>query len=217
MRYLPWSKPFAQSHRSIRRNSRLTLLAPLFCVFSGILSAQSGPQPLAPATLKFGTIAFESTKTLPLPIKNIGTASLTISPLISGSNYKVVDAEPADCQQGTPPSQTCTLTVEFSPAVPGVHDDNLLLDTNDGGPATVTKLKGTASGVGSEQQVLKFPTIPFGTSVVLPLPIKNQSVLGNVSLTTSINGPSYKVLKTGPQPSELPSCRLGVNEGESCE
>src|SRR5271163_1145291 len=77
-------------------------------------------------------------------------------------------------------------------------------------PALIGTL-GKTSGVGPTVTSLQFGTIAYGATEVLPLTITNHGVAGKVTLTESINGPSYKVLKTAQN-----TCLAGITEGQSC-
>jgi len=70
----------------------------------------------------------------------------------------------------------------------------------------------TASGVYvSTATPLKFGSIPSGTTEVLPLTITNFGLPGTVTVGTSINGTSYKVLTTAQN-----TCQAGIMAAQSC-
>ncbi|WP_161557437.1 choice-of-anchor D domain-containing protein [Acidisarcina polymorpha] len=149
---------------------------------------------MVPASLAFGSISYGSTLSLPLPVTNAGSGSLTISPSIQGPSYKVLSSTPVGCLSATPSGATCTLTIEFAPVTIGPHDDSLTLTTN-GNSSPIVLLNGTATGAGTEQESpLRFPSIPVGTSVFLPLPMNAVGVdTSTVDYTKSIDGASFKV------------------------
>ncbi len=197
----------------VRRDRGVALMAVLSCGFSAAVLAQSGPQASVSTPVQFGTIAFGSTLTLQVPVTNTGGMPLSISPSINGPSYQVVGAEPASCLQGTSPGQTCTLEVKFSPVRLGTHDDNLTLQTN-AASSPVVRLAGVASGVGPVLETpLDFGTIPLGSTKVLQLVIENLGVPGTISLTTSVSGPSYKVLSAVP-PNTCDTAK--IKQGTSC-
>jgi hypothetical protein len=78
--------------------------------------------------LEFGTIAFGSTKVLPLTITNIGTpGTITVGTKIGGPSYKVLTNAQNTCLAGIAAGQSCTLPIEFDPVSVGMHDDILTL------------------------------------------------------------------------------------------
>jgi sugar lactone lactonase YvrE len=163
---------------------------------------------LSATTLPFDMIAFGASETLPLTITNIGAGTLTIATSINGPSYKIASST---CGAGVAASSSCALQVEFAPVAIGPHYDALTLQTN--GPTNPTvSLQGHASGVGTEMEsALQFGTIPFGSTKVLPLTVTNYGVSGTVTVGTSINGPSYKVLANAQN-----TCLAGIASGQSC-
>ncbi len=211
------AKPLNSLH-SLCLDFRLLLLGALLGMFPATLSAQSGPQASVATELRFGAISFGTSLTLTLPVMNTGSAPLTIVPSVNGPSYRVVGGEPTSCLGETPPGQTCTLTIDFSPIAVGYHYDILTLQTN-GTSNPAVQLKGEATGVGIEQEApLDFGTIPFGTTKTLQLVVNNLGVSSSVTVKGSINGPSYKFLTATPNNfSVSPSnCFTGIKEGQSC-
>jgi hypothetical protein len=89
--------------------------------------------------LQFGTIAFGTTKVLPLTITNIGVlATVTVGTKIGGPSYKVLTNAQNTCLAGIGPGQSCTLPIEFDPVSVGMHDDILTLTPSGGGAAPST-------------------------------------------------------------------------------
>ncbi|WP_161557315.1 choice-of-anchor D domain-containing protein [Acidisarcina polymorpha] len=81
-----------------------------------------------------------------------------------------------------------------------------------GGLTLSASLQGFAGTVSAgAQTALQFGSIAFGQTAVLPLTITNVGVTGNVTIGTSVNGPSYKVLKTNAN-----TCLAGITAGQSC-
>ena len=162
----------------------------------------------SPSPLDFGTIPFGSTSTLPLTVTNIGPSTLTVAPSIRGPSYKIISST---CGAGVTAGNSCTLEVEFDPIVVSV-DHHTLTITTSAGAATFVALTGTASGVGPEIETpLQFGTISVGETEVLPLTIFNLGVPGTVTITTKIDGPSYKILTTAQN-----TCMAGVATDQSC-
>jgi hypothetical protein len=92
--------------------------------------------------LKFGTITYGSTATLPLTIENVSAAgTVTAKETINGPSYKVLTNT---CLAGVTKGNTCTMQVEFDPVNTGLHDDVMTITTNSGALYRVPLL-GTAS------------------------------------------------------------------------
>jgi hypothetical protein len=96
--------------------------------------------------LQFGTIAFGTTKVLPLTITNIGTSgTITVGTKINGPSYKVLTTSQNTCLAGIIAYQSCTLPIEFDPVSVGMHDDILTLTPSGGLAATKVHLDGVAN------------------------------------------------------------------------
>ena len=163
-------------------------------------------------SLQFGTIAFGSTTVVPLTITNIwAPGTVTVGTAINGPSYKILTTAKNTCQSGISAGQSCTLPVEFSPATVGGHEDILTLTPSVAVAASTVSLDGVASGVGAKITQLEFGTIAFGSTEVLPLTITNRGMPGTVTLSTAINGPSYKILTTAQN-----TCLGGITAGKSC-
>ncbi|AXC11409.1 cellulase, putative [Acidisarcina polymorpha] len=108
---------------------------------SGIASAAAVS--ILPASgLAFGTIAFGTTATLPLTIKNVASAgAVTATETINGPSYKVLAN---NCLTGVTEGQTCTMQVEFDPRSAAPHNDVMTITTNSGDVYRVN-LTGVAS------------------------------------------------------------------------
>ena len=85
----------------------------------------------------------------------------------------------------------------------------LTLTPSTGAPSTVV-LTGSASTVAPTEPALNFGSIPFGTTELLMLTIEDVGAPGTVTLTTSVNGPSYKILTAGN------TCLAGLTSGHTC-
>jgi hypothetical protein len=135
---------------------------------------------------------------------------LTIAISINGPSYAISSST---CAAGVTAGNSCMLQIQFSPVGVGERNDSLTLTTN-GTTNPVVSLVGTAAGVGPLYPSLQFGSLPlgtYGTTEVLPLTILNVGVAGTVTLTESINGPSYKILTTAQN-----TCMAGITAGESC-
>jgi hypothetical protein len=97
--------------------------------------------------LDFGSIAYGTTKTLPLTIANFGVpGSPTISVSFNNASYSL--ASGGTCvTTGVAAGQQCTLMIEYSPDGIGVHNAGIILTPNpsSGAAASIVKVLGTAT------------------------------------------------------------------------
>ena len=160
---------------------------------------------LSTKSLNFGSVAYGSpTPTLPLTVTNTGGGTLTLSSSINGLGYAVSGST---CGSGVTAGQSCVLTIQFKSATAGTHPNTLTLATNAGTNPTVS-LQGSIVGVAPIVTGLAFGSIAFGSTSTLSLTIADYGVAGPVTLSTSINGPSYKVVSS--------SCGGGLTAGSTC-
>ncbi len=97
-------------------------------------------------SLEFGTIAFGTTKVLPLTITNIGVpGTVTVGTKIGGPSYKVLTNAQNTCLAGIAAGQSCTLPIEFDPVSVGMHDDILTLTPSGGAAPSTPHLDGFAN------------------------------------------------------------------------
>ena len=161
---------------------------------------------LSATTLSYGTVVFPTTETLPLTVTNAGGGTLTVGPSV-GPNYTITGDT---CGAGVAAGNSCQLQIELSPATVGVKNGTLTLTTNGATNPTVSLLA-KSSGVGATVTALKFGTITYGSTEVLPLTIRNQDIAGSPTLTFKISGPSYTILTTAQN-----TCMAGVPTGSTC-
>jgi hypothetical protein len=189
-------------------NDLLTLVTPL--PNNPVVSLLGSATGIAPSTssLPFGPIPFGTTELLLLTIQDVGVPSATFTTSINGPSYKILTTGNT-CLSELTAGHSCTLQVEFDPVSAGLHDDTLTVTPSSAAPFTVA-LTGSASTVAPTVPVLDFGSIPFGTTNLLTLTIKDVGAPGTVTLTSSINGPSYKILTAGN------TCLSGLTNGQSC-
>jgi hypothetical protein len=94
--------------------------------------------------LSFGTIPFGTTETLSLTVENVGVpGSPTVSFSINGPSYKVLPG--SSCvSPGVTAGKSCTVQIQFAPAIVGVQIE-ILTVTPSTGLASTVPLDGTAS------------------------------------------------------------------------
>jgi hypothetical protein len=160
---------------------------------------------LSSKSLNFGSVAYGATPTtLPLTVTNTGGGTLTVSTSINGLAYAI---SASSCGAGIGAGQSCVLTVEFKPSFVGKIPNTLTLTTN-AGPALTVSLQGNLVGVAPIGTGLAYGSISLGTTSTLSISIADYGVAGPVTLSTSINGPSYKVVSS--------TCGSGLTAGSTC-
>ncbi len=97
--------------------------------------------------LQFGSIAYGTTKTLPLVVANYGVAgSPTVSVSFNNASYSL--ASGGTCvTSGVAVGQQCTLMIKFSPVGHGVHNAGIILtpSPSSGAAASIVAVLGSAT------------------------------------------------------------------------
>jgi len=180
----------------------------IYQVGTGLIDTSS-----TPGSLNFASISFGTTKTLNVTVSNIGAIpSLTVSPAISGAGFVVLTTGNT-CTTGVAPGKSCTLPIEFNPAVVGANSATLTVTTN-GGLNPIIPLSGTAtSDVSVSATTLAFGTITHGTTTTMNLTVSNVGTLPSLTVSTALSGANptdFVILTTGN------TCTTGVAPGGSC-
>jgi sugar lactone lactonase YvrE len=97
---------------------------------------------LSASSIAFGTIKSGTTSTMNLTISNTGTASYTLSAVITGSNFSI-SSTGKTCGSSLAGGASCVLPIEYAPTSTGTSTGSLKLTTNGGSSPTVA-LSGTA-------------------------------------------------------------------------
>jgi uncharacterized repeat protein (TIGR03803 family) len=139
---------------------------------------------LTPATVNFGTLATGSVSAVKtVTLKNIGTASLTISGVAITGTDPGDFAETTTCGTSLAAAASCTISVTFKPTASGTRGATLgVTDSAAGSPQPVT-----LTGVGTTAKLtpagVNFGALATGlTSAVKTVTLKN---IGTASLTIS--------------------------------
>jgi streptogramin lyase len=145
-------------------------------------------------TLKFGSVALDSTEVEMLTVTNVGLPdTVTMGTAIhagSGAGpYTVLTTAKNTCLTGVAPGQSCILPIEFAPTSSGIHDDLLTLTPSAGGGKTAVWLEGS-SGVAVTFAGTS-PAVNFGSVNVCP---PNQTNPAPCSQTLTL---TYNVTGTG--------------------
>jgi hypothetical protein len=162
----------------------------------------------SPTYLAFGNFYLGESEDLPLQLTNSGVEPVTFAPVINGPSFTVPPSGNG-CGAVIAAGHSCTFYVRFAPRTYGGHVDTLTL----AGPQVVAptvQLTGQTLGVGPEIGLLSFGTIPYGTTATLSVPIVNYDNPRDVTFSTSIDGPSFKVLTAGN------TCLTGVTPSHQC-
>lgn len=169
--------------------------------------------------LDFPDIAIGSNEVLPVTITNNGSERWSFSSFIDSPNYKVLKTAENTCSGGgVSAGQSCVLPIEFDAAGVGQHTNTLFLKSPTLAPLPVSsrtwagvELRGLASGVGPlSEGVLKFGSVPYGSTTLLPLVVANFGVPGSPTVAVSFNNASYSLASGG-------GClTAGLTAGETC-
>lgn len=171
---------------------------------------------LSATSLAFPTTTFGNSETLDLTVTNLGTSTLTITPVISGSgagSFEVLTTSANTCKSGVAAGASCTLPVLFDPSAVGSFAATLTLDTNGGSNPAVALSGSDTTAVTVSPTSLSFPTITHATKETLTLTVNNVGASGSPTLTVSpaISGTGEAAFSiTGN------TCTSGVAAGKSC-
>jgi hypothetical protein len=128
----------------------------------------------APATLEYASQAIGSTSPAATTLlRNMGSAPLLISSISTVGDFSESD----NCGTSVGPAGSCTISVLFSPAAPGVRGGAVRIQSNAVGPSPqVIPLNGYASGpwASVDHSSFSFPATSVGrSSQVLSLTVTN--------------------------------------------
>jgi probable HAF family extracellular repeat protein len=176
-------------------------------------AAISAPnEALTPTSLSFGTVAIgtiSAAKTVTL--KNIGTASLTISSIaITGTNAANF-AQTHTCGTSLAVGASCTISVTFNPTASGTRTAALSVSDNAAG----SPQKMSLSGIGTTAK-LSPTSLNFGTVAIGATSSAKTITLTNVGTATfTISG----IAITGANPADFAqthTCGSSLGAGASC-
>ncbi len=138
-----------------------------------------------PTPVNFGTVPVNTTAAMSVRIFNGGNQTLVMTPTFSNPSYQIASTSPANCLDGTPQGQYCTLNLTFLPAVSGEQDATLHLMSN---ALTDPILSLAANTVGVAAPVLSVPTGVYGSA--FPLSLTEGTPGAKVYYTTDGSAPS---------------------------
>jgi hypothetical protein len=174
-----------------------------------LMGVGTAPQvSLSPTSLTFAT-QLVNTVSAPQPVTltNTGTATLTISSIVTGSNFGQTNS----CGGSVKAGGSCVIDVTFSPIGQGSHSGSVLIyDNAAGSPQSVS-----CTGMGT--LVLLVPTsVNFGTIKVGKTSSPKMVLLTNVG-TTSMNITSTTIVGNNSADfSQTNTCGKSVGAGATC-
>jgi hypothetical protein len=154
-------------------------------VANGSLSASA-------ASLSFGSIAVDTTKSLPETITNNGGASVTLSQAVAGAGFSVSGLSlPLTLSAG----QSASFTVVFAPQATGNSNLNLSIVNSSDTPMFTIPLSGSALGGGSlSVSSVSFGSVQVGGSSTKSAIITNSgSSAVTISQATVTGGTAFKI------------------------
>lgn len=151
------------------------------------------------SSIAFGNIYYGSTATSNLTITNVGTASFTLSPSITGTGFSI-SSTGKTCGSSVGAGANCVLPIQYNPSAVGTNTGSLTLTTN-GGSSPVIPLTGTAlTNASVTPTSVAFGTITHATSKVVNVTVKNVGTLASMTVSSAISGTGaadFTVLSTG--------------------
>jgi Ca2+-binding RTX toxin-like protein len=116
--------------------------SPSTVTLTGAGVAPPAPALSAPATVDFGTIRINTTRTQNVRVTNTGTAGLEIGTPTT-SVPAVYTATRGNCPAVLAPGRSCNLSVSFRPTTVGSHPGELSIPSNAAGSPTTVRLTGS--------------------------------------------------------------------------
>jgi hypothetical protein len=118
---------------------------------------------LMPGSLDFGTVTQGTSTSLPISVKNSGTAALHISSIaIAGANTNDFSSSSPTCTAPLSANSTCTITVTFTPLAAGLRTATVTLTDDAPDSPQVINIQGNASAGPTSAVVLNPSSPDFG-------------------------------------------------------
>lgn len=164
------------------------------------------------SSIAFGNIYYGSTATSNLTITNVGTASFTLSPTISGTGFSISNTGKT-CTTSLAGGASCVLPIQYPGSAVGSNTGTLTLTTN-GGSSPVLPLTGTTlTNAAVSPASVAFGTITHATTKVVNVTVSNVGTLASMTVKTAISGTgaaNFTVLSAGN------TCGTAVAPNKSC-
>ncbi len=168
----------------------------------------NSPITLTPPALAFGNQTIGSTSTVQsVTIKNTGATSLNLTFAASGSYIKSNPALGA-CSSSLAGGASCTINVQFSPAVLGAIDGSVSVNYSGANSPQVISL----TGIGIGQVTLSPSSIAF-----LPQQVDTTSAVKKVTVTNNFSSAvSVSSIVKSADFTESNTCGTSIAVGKSC-
>jgi hypothetical protein len=140
---------------------------------------------VTPVSLNFGGVVTGQTKQLTVSIQNTGTQTLNFNaPTLPAAPYSATGVPAAGATLAA--GATTSATVTFAPTAGGTFNGNLVINTSNGGNATIplTGTSGTAPHMVVTPLSLDFGTIAAGSTKSLNFTVQNT---GGTDMTITIS------------------------------
>jgi hypothetical protein len=152
---------------------------------TGVGQVNAAQLNVTPVSLPFGGVVINSTKQLTLNIQNTGTQTLNFNaPTLPAAPYSATGVPGAGATLAAGASTTATVT--FAPTAAGTFNANLVINTSNGGNATIplTGTSGTAPHMVVTPLSLDFGSIAAGSSKTMSFTVQNT---GGTDMTITIS------------------------------
>ncbi len=164
------------------------------------------------SSIAFGSIYYGSATTSNLTVSNVGTASFTLAPSVTGSGF-AISSTGKTCGTSLAAGASCVLPIQYAPTAVGSSGGTLTLKTN-GGSSPALPLTGTALADDAVSPTsIAFGTITHATTKVVNVTVSNVGTLASMTVKTAVSGTGaadFTVLSTGN------TCGTGIAPGKTC-
>ncbi len=191
--------------------------SPAFGGFSG--TGQNGPAvPLTftPTNLNYGNVAINSSVNKTVTIKNVSTATVTLTSVTGSGAYTVTPSGTSPCGGALLAGKTCTVTATFKPLIAGSTIAGITVIDNAAVSTQVLDAAGTGIvPVTLSPKQLSFGTVAVGTTSPVQVVTVTNYELTAVPITSIVASGDYIYTSGGAIPcgASIPAngiCTLGV-------
>jgi hypothetical protein len=172
---------------------------------------------LIPASLNFATVTQGTTTSLPISVKNSGTATLHISSVaIAGANANDFSSSSPTCTAPLLANSTCTINVTFTPLAAGLRTATVTLTDDAPDSPQLISVQGNATAAPGSALVVNPNSPDFGTRT------QGTSNPMNVTLTNAGTAALHitNAVLGGANASEFtladPTCNTVIAASSSC-
>ncbi|MCU1310091.1 MAG: hypothetical protein JWO20_1216 [Candidatus Angelobacter sp.] len=171
-------------------------------------SSGSSAASVLPTSLLFAARLVNTTSgSQTVTLRNTGTAALTISSITTSGDFSQTNS----CGSSLAAAASCSISVKFTPTVPGTRNGTLTVTDNAAGSPQTVSLTGTGTTVLLSPTSLTFPAQKTGTtSAAQTVTVTNKGTAALHVSSVSISGSSFS------QTNNCVSASGGVAPGASC-